>query len=515
MAEKKGKTFAALDVGSFEICMKIYEITKSGGLKQIEHVRHRLALGTDSYASRKISAEKMEELFRILQEFRRIMKGYRVEDMRAYGTSALRETDNTEILLDQIKNRSGVSLNILSNSEQRFLDYKAIAAQGEQFDRIIGRETAIVDIGGGSIQISLFDKDRLITTQSLKLGVLRLHERLLKIQPRSMQIEGLLDEMIGGQLHVFQKMYMKDRKVQHLILMDDYLSPKWKEAIPGVSSDRIVSAQRLIEFTEGLNGRSEEELSDELEIPEENVSLLKLSAGILKRILLAWGAEEVWAPGATLCDGIAYEYAQERGLKIAARDFEKDIIASAGTISRRYMGSRKRSAAMEEIALAVFEGCSESHGMGNRERLLLRLAAILHDCGKFINMTNVGECSHAIIMNTEIIGLSHREREMVAYIVKFNHDPFEYYEELGTHTEFEEREYLVIAKLTAILRIANALDKSQKQKVRSIEAQLKDNRLIVTVDAGADLLFESERFAKHAAFFEEVYGIRPVIRKKG
>lgn len=66
----------------------------------------------------------------------------------------------------------------LSNSEQRFLDYKSIASKGETFRRIIEEKTAILDIGGGSIQISLFDKDTLVSTQNLRLGVLRLQELL-------------------------------------------------------------------------------------------------------------------------------------------------------------------------------------------------------------------------------------------------------------------------------------------------------------------------------------------------
>nr|MCR4641204.1 HD domain-containing protein [Lachnospiraceae bacterium] len=167
-----------------------------------------------------------------------------------------------------------------------------------------------------------------------------------------------------------------------------------------------------------------------------------------------------------------------------------------------------------QIALAIFDGMKKVHGMGDRERLLLRLSAILHDCGKFINLTNVGDCSYSIIMNTEMIGLSHLEREMVASVVKFNHEDFEYFEDLSAHSDISEEAYLTIAKLTAILRIANALDKSQKQKVKEISAVMREDRLLLTVDAGADLIFEQERVRARADFFEEVYGIRPEIYRK-
>ncbi len=99
------------------------------------------------------------------------MKAYQVSAYAAYGTSAIRESENTAILLNQIEVRTGIHIEVLSNSEQRFLDYKSIALQGEGFQKIIENGTAIVDIGGGSIQISLFDKDTLVSTQNMKLGV--------------------------------------------------------------------------------------------------------------------------------------------------------------------------------------------------------------------------------------------------------------------------------------------------------------------------------------------------------
>ena len=408
MADKEKRLFAAIDVGSFEISMKIFEIGPKGP-RQLDHVRHRLALGNDSYNTQKISYEHMEELFRILKDLRQIMKGYNVTEYRAYGTSAFRETENTALLLDQILNRSGIRLTVLSNSEQRFLDYKAIASNGERFQKGINGGAAIVDIGGGSIQISLFEKGQLVTTQSLKLGVLRINERLRKMQPKATQLEDVLDEMIGSQLRVFKKMYMKDRTIERIILMDDYLAPV---ILRQTGNDDDISIETFRYVCEKSREMGKEELSDMLETPEENVDLMKISVAILKRIIPEIDAKVLWVPRAALCDGIVYEYVEEKKLGPATRDFEQDIISSARAISKRYMGSKKRGEALEYLAISIFDGMEGMHGMNERHRLLLRLATILHDCGKFINMTNVGDCSYGIIINTEIIGLSHMEREM-------------------------------------------------------------------------------------------------------
>ena len=168
------KTFAAIDVGSFELTMKIYEFPAKNVLKEIDRITTQIDLGGDTYATGKISNEKMDELCRELERFSSIMKAYRVNGYRAYATSAIREAKNGLIVLDQITQRTGLEVKVLSNSEQRFLNYKAIASKGNVLQKIIEEKTAILDIGGGSIQISLFDNDTLVSTQNLRLGVLRI-----------------------------------------------------------------------------------------------------------------------------------------------------------------------------------------------------------------------------------------------------------------------------------------------------------------------------------------------------
>ena len=116
------KTFAAIDEGSYDLAMKNFEISTKNGIKEIDHIRHRIELGTDSYHTGKISNERVDELCRILREFTEIMKSYKVDAYKAYGTSAIRETKNALILLDQIHMGTGIKIEVLSNSEQRFLD---------------------------------------------------------------------------------------------------------------------------------------------------------------------------------------------------------------------------------------------------------------------------------------------------------------------------------------------------------------------------------------------------------
>lgn len=502
------KTFAAIDVGSYELSMKIFAFSGKNKMKQVDHIRHRIDLGTETYSTGKLSYEKVEELCRVLKEYRDIMESYRVDDYKAYGTSAIREMENTDIVLDQIEQRTGIRIDVLSNSEQRFLDYKAIASRGEEFDRMLEKGTAIVDIGGGSIQISLFDKGRLTTTQNLRLGVLRLRERLGRINARMMQLEDILNEIDDAQLSVLNKFYLKDTQIDHIILVDDYLS-LWMQ-----QNAAYVTSEEYARFMETLREKGRSEIALQLGVTEDNVALMFISAVLVNRLIAMTGASRLWAPGATLCDGIAYEYAEQQKMMISEHDFEKDILDCALNISKRYMGSRRRAETLESLTMTIFDSLKRLHGLGARERLYLQIAAILHDCGKYISLVNLGECSYHIIMSTEIIGLSHMERELVADVVRFNHDDFQYYEELNRNSSLDKRAYLTMAKLTAILRIANGLDRSHKQKFKNVKAVLKERELVLTVDTKEDITLERGLFDERAQFFEEVFNVQPVIRQK-
>ena len=508
-------TFAAIDVGSYDLEMKIFEISGKGGMKQVDDIRYRLDLGSDTYAEGKVSNSAVNELCGILKEFQNIMKAYKVNDYKAYGTSAVRETKNTKILLDQIRQRTGIRIDVLSNSEQRFMDYKSIASKTEDFNKMMEKGTAIVDIGGGSIQLSLFEKGNLTTTQNMRLGVLRLQERMNHLNAASSKMEGLIDEIATAQLSVFKKMYLKDCKIENIIVVDDYLSVILQDPAVTKDSPGVIGAQTYMDFLESVQSRTLSEIAGTLNIPRENAMLLFISAVLIKRIVKMMDASLLWAPGVTLCDGIAYEYAERHKICKVEHDFETDILSSAENISKRYMGSKKRAETLERIALTIFDSMKRIHGLQKRERLLLQLAARLHDCGKYISMVNLGQCSYHIIMSTEIIGLSHMEREIVANVVKYNHLEFDYYDLMGRDSAFNSRDYLTIAKLTAILRVANGLDRSHKQKFKNVKTVLKDEKLIITVDASQDITLEKGLLARRAHFFEEVFSVQPVIRQRG
>ena len=228
----------------------------------------------------------------------------------------------------------------------------------------------------------------------MKLGVLRLRERLQHLEASFGKYESLVEEMVESQMDVYKKLYLKERQIKNIIVVDDYISA----LVRNRGNGNQFADEKVMERYAGLTKtKSLSEIAKMFRMPEEDMPLLYISMVLLRSIMNSMGAELIWAPGVTLCDGIAYEYGEKNKIVAADHDFEKDIIACAQNVSKRYRGNRKRGETLEQIALNIFDSTRKIHGLEKRERLLLQLSTILHDCGKYISMVNLGECSLSLI----------------------------------------------------------------------------------------------------------------------
>ncbi|MFI3202551.1 MAG: exopolyphosphatase, partial [Eubacteriales bacterium] len=428
-------------------------------------------------------------------------------------TSALRETRNSLLILEQIRIKTGLIVVVLANSEQRLLDYKSIILRGNRFQNDTEKGTAIIDIGGGSIQISLFEEGSIVTTQNIRLGVLRLRDKLMKLKPVQSQIEGLVDELIMNQFSTFKKLYLKDIKIETVSIVDDYVSVLFPKERFHIENDEI-EIEIFDEFVRELRENNKEELSKQYPINADQLVLLHLASIILKRITEIMNVKSIWAPGVSLCDGIAYEYAYEQNCLPKVHDFDRDVIHSAYQVNRKYEIGKKRTMREENNATLIFHAAQKLHGLGERELLLLRTAAILHDTGKYISLSLVGESSYSIIMGTEIIGLSHKERIIVACVAKYTHVDYDYYIHMSQLHPIDHPMYLIIGKLTAMLRVASVFNKSHKVKLKEIKAFHKGSKLLVTVDSAENILLERGLVEERSKLFEDVFGVSVTLKQK-
>lgn len=504
-------TFAAIDIGSYEVSMKIFEVSKKIGFRELNYVRYPLELGRSSYATGKHDMAMVDEVCEILNDFKRIMKEFGAIEYRACGTSAFREMRTPYVVLDQIYQRTGINIEVLSNAEQHFLGYKSIAAMETGFKKMIQKGTAILDVGGGSLQVSLFDKDALVSTQSLKMGSLRIRERLKELEKQTVHYDELVTEFIRHDMNAYQRLYLKEKEIKNVILMGDFLTDTiFQEHM----QDKVISRAEFMAKYDNAVNKTVDMLADEMGIDMEYASLVIPTMVVCKYFVDIFNAESLWIPGVSLLDGMAYDYAEKKKFIQSVHNFENDILVAARNISKRYSSGKNHINGTTNLALAIFDSTKKVHGMGARERLLLQLAVLLHDCGKYISLGDASECSYQIIMATEIIGLSTEERQIIANAVRYNNKEFEGYEKRESGLLANSKNYLLIVKLTAILRLANAMDRSHSQKVQGLKAVLKDRELHMVIDASQDVSLELGLLKEKVEFFEKIFGIRLVLRRK-
>lgn len=505
------KTFAAIDVGSTDVSMKIFEITAKKGYRQLDYVSNIIELGSDTYADGSISQESVEKLCDILIRFSKKMREYGTTEYCAYATSAIREAKNNMMVLDLLKLRTGIEVKILSNSEHRFLMYKGLAVKAENFEKIVEKNTAIVDIGAGSIQISLMNNGKLTATQNIPIGALRVRERLKFFHFDTAHMERVMEEFIANEIDTFKHYYLGDKDIKNIIAIGDEIG-NLIQIVPELHIEDHLNEKQLNAIFEKLLSRNPSELAAEYKIPYERATLLLPAAMIYGIFLRQSKADLIWTPSIDLCDGIIVDEMEKTRKLLFQRNFEDDIRSSVFQIAKRYRCNKEHNVNVAKIACQIFDKTKKIHGLKNKERLQLEIAATLHDCGKFINMNGAGLNSYSIIISTEIMGLSHKEREEVANIVRYNSIPLPDYREL--HGELGDGDYMTIAKLVAILKVANAMDRSHKQKASAYNIVIKDKQLVITMDTLYDLALERGLFDDKAEFFLQVYGIKPVLKQK-
>lgn len=508
----KKQIIAIMDLGSLSLRLKIFEIVQKQSPREIESVRRFVSVGAETYRSGMISDEQIRELCEILSGFVLKMREYKIKESICVATSAFREARNKDFVIEQIRLRTGLQVRILDNEQERYYHNLAVRELLDGFEKIIQNGTLILDIGAGSIQSTVYDKSEFLFSQNMLLGSLRINELLSNLEKKTAHYADVLAEFILRDLEDYHAVEPKGINYQNMIAFGSDIG-----FIKGLSrlSPReycFLPKKKFMETYEYLLKTKPSDLVLTRNIPSATAALLLPTALIIKESLEHSGLDGIHMPAASLCDGLVYQFAWENCGYPMKTDPVRDTVSAARHISKRYRYDRKHADHVEKHALEIFDSTRRLHGMGDRERLLLQLTAILHEVGKYINVTNHSTRSYHIIHTTEIIGLKSEEREVIAYAARFYLQSDLFSDRYFQYLPPEQR--TLVSKLAAILRIADAMDASHKQKIRGISVISTPDALNINCDSNADLTFELWAFENKTDLYEQVFGIRPVLKPR-
>ncbi|MHC1720420.1 MAG: HD domain-containing protein [Clostridiaceae bacterium] len=510
----KNNLIAAIELGPHALNMKIVEIGKNMDVKILENLRHPITLGQDTFATGKVSFETLTETCEILKGFNKLMADYKVKEYRAIATVAVREASNREYIVDQIRLKTGIKIEVIENSIERHYSFNAVKERLQNFEELRREGCIVADIGSGSIQVSILSSGNLEESLNIKMGALRIMKMLSVLEGRTLNFPKVMEEFITGKIDTVNFFrYQKSFKNIVLIGGDVRIINKLLLAARSDESRGYILKESFEKLYNEFLYKTDQYMKTELDLPQVSAEILLPTMMIFKKILEITKADKFYTPLVSPLDGLISGMCKTSlGFGGTAED-DKDIISQARSIAKRYQYDEAHSRDVEKKSLFLFDEMCKLHGLEKKERLLLQLAAILHDCGKFISLNSHYIHSYDIISASEILGISSRELEIIANIARY-HSTMVPEQSHPNFSKLDEQSKLITAKLTAIIRIADSLDRSHKQKIYEIKVSLDKDRLVIKAGTLEDALLEQWTFEDKAEFFKMVFGVVPELKTK-
>jgi exopolyphosphatase/guanosine-5'-triphosphate,3'-diphosphate pyrophosphatase len=495
---------AAIEVGSHEVILKIAEVLPGGKISEIDFMSRMINLGSNSYRLGYIADESIGTLIETLKDFKKVISAYPGIEVIAACTSAVREASNRLFLIDQIYRQTGFEILIYSNRLEVGEMLRAIRLKMPSFDQLIEEPTLFLDIGAGSTQLTLFDKQELTFTQNILLGSLRVRDRLSALEKQTADFISLMLEYISGDLGYYRSFVPQNTDYKHFILVGNDLGVwRYLADLPLVGTAEL-SVEKFEELFDIIINNSSFEMIRKFDINQEQATLLLPVSMVIKKMFEFTGLDRVILPDVILADGLIAKKAEQLNWVDKDPRPRNDTLNFAKQIAKRHHTNLKHVEQVEKLAMQLFDQFQAQHGLESRHRFILRVAALLHNIGKFFTVKQDGEIAYEMIKSSDLIGVSNREIELIALLVKHHSDDFLTlnYEEIFLTSQ----EQLVFVKLAVLLSMANALDTGHKSKVKQIKTEVRKRHIKVILESNQDLTLELWSFQEAARFFQKIFG---------
>lgn len=500
------QTVAVIDVGSNYLRITAADIDISGNIKVLEDAIKPTSIGRDTFSNGRISVETIHKTCKDIKGFTQIMKDYGIKQYKAVSTSGIREASNKQYILQQIKLRTGINVDIINVSQERFYIMKALRYESSTTNIFSKKTTLVVNISTGSVESSIFKNGKLKLTDHIKIGSLRIREDLDELKYTSDFTE-LMEQYIESKLYG-TKRTIEEFKIENFVAIGGELSTITK--LIKSKNKNFISTDDFKKFYEKIKNMSSDQIILQYGTSKQKTELLIPTILIFHSFLNMTESKTIYTPNITLRMGILYDISDEI-FKFSRRNFSiNDILSSTFYISHKYKINKTHSIYVEKISLSIFDQTCRIHKLGKRERLYLQVASRLHDVGNFIDTSDHENQSYNIVISQDIMGFSYTELLIIANITRY-HSFIVPSENHYNYFILSEKNKMVVSVLSAILKIAEALDTSHLQKIEEIKLSLSGNLLYFNVTSKDDLALEEWSFKKKANFFEEVLGVKPVI----
>ena len=374
---------AVIEIGSNNVRMRVSQWAK-GTVATLDRLEYPVSLGHDVFSSGDISFDSLRELSSVLSKFTAALRSYNIEKPKVISCTALREAKNRALVVDQLKVRNGLEVTVLEDSQEKAYIYKEVM---ERLDgaKLHPGNTMIAYVGSGSIGVAVYDGQKIIYTQNISMGALKLHDVLRHLHHQEADdfyyiIEEYLDTILN-------RIAISRFQVKNLVLTGSQLElvaqlcEAKKAGIP-----YQISVKKLTSLYQSIRSATAESIANRFNITEERAALLYTSLSIYNGMLrFCPQAENVISPPVDISEAmLRYQLAPKADATLATY-LRESALACAQTTAQSFGCNLEHSAHTGEIACQIFDKLKKVHGVDSSKRLILELASTLHSCGSFVN----------------------------------------------------------------------------------------------------------------------------------
>jgi exopolyphosphatase/guanosine-5'-triphosphate,3'-diphosphate pyrophosphatase len=474
------RIIAAIDMGTNSLHMVVVKIDATlPTFSIITREKETVRLGDRDLNTGELKPEVIDRAIACLRRFQTVAQTFNAETIIAVATSAVREAPNGKDFLHKIDSELGLSVDLISGQEEARRIYLGVLS-GMEFNN---QPHIIIDIGGGSTEIILGDSHEPRTLTSTKVGAVRLTTESITTDPISNIEFQYLQAYARGML---------ERSVEEVLAnLQDGESPRLVGTsgtietialinvreklgvVPSTLNGYEFSLQELREWVNRLAKMSNVERATIPGMPEKRSEVILAGAIILQEAMTLLGVDSVTLCGRALREGVIVDWMLAHGLIEDRLRFQSSIRQrSVLKLVNKYHINIEHSDRVAVFALSLFDQTQGIlHNWGDEERELLWAAAILHNCGHYISHSSHHKHSYYLIRNGELLGYTETEIEIIANIARYHRKspPKKKHENFRNLLGKNHRQ--IVSQLSAILRLAVALDRRQIGAISQIQCK--------------------------------------------
>lgn len=505
------RTVAVIDIGTTSIRMQIADVG-GNGVSVLETLFQVVGLGKDTFSTGEIGRSTIEDCVSVLRNYRSKLEEYQIrpEDVRVVATSAVREATNRLAFIDRVYVATGLSVEPIDVAEVHRITYRSIQPLLKAQPMLFEAVSAIVEVSGGSTEVLMLDQGNVNVATSIKLGTSRLQPFLGSMQIARHRLQDVLEKEISALIDPLIERIPHERASNLIAMGGDarFAARQLLGVEPKPGTLQEISTEQLRNFAHDIIAMSDEELVDEYHLSfadAETVGPALLAYVQLAELL---NVDRILVSSANLRDGLLREMSEGGSW---TEDFHGQILRSAWELAGRYHVDEDHAQQVAGLASQLFRLLQPELALPARYETLLRVAAILHETGSYINSSAIHKHSMYIVLNSEIFGLTADDVLIVGLLVRYHRRAFP----KPTHQPYsslDRDKRVVVCKLAAILRLAIVLDTSRSQRITSLNIERVRDRVIISVPGIDDLAVEQLALPPARSFFELIFGKKIVLR---